>query len=223
LGLDSIDRMRLLAVLLLTACALAGADRIDAFGYHWAVPAASDWKLEGQGTEAVLHLIAPRGPLPGPRRPIEFALAETPEFRSVTVDLDARPLGHSLIVVFAYRDAAHFDYAHLSIDSATKEHVHNGVFHVYGGERVRISSEAGPPAFAAANRWYHVRLMHDGESGAVQVMVDGRRIPALHAIDLSLKAGRVGIGSFDETGDFKNVKIQGVPASAEAMGSEPSR
>jgi hypothetical protein len=185
--------MRLLAVLLLTACALAGADRIDAFGYHWAVPAASDWKLEGQGTEAVLHLIAPRGPLPGPRRPIEFALA------------------------------AHFDYAHLSIDSATKEHVHNGVFHVYGGERVRISSEAGPPAFAAANRWYHVRLMHDGESGAVQVMVDGRRIPALHAIDLSLKAGRVGIGSFDETGDFKNVKIQGVPGSAEAMGSEPSR
>src|SRR5438309_220112 len=135
--------MRLVAVLLLTSYALAAADRIDAFGYHWTVPAASDWKVEQQGTESVLRLIAPRGPLPGPRRPIQFALAETREFGRVTVDLDARPLGHSLIVVFAYRDAAHFDYAHLSIDPATKEHVHNGVFHVYGGERVRISSEAG--------------------------------------------------------------------------------
>jgi hypothetical protein len=212
--------MRILAVLLLTSCVLAAADRIDAFGYHWTVPVASDWKIEEQGAESVLRLMAPRGPLPGPRRPIQFALAETPEFRRVTVDLDARPLGHSLIVVFAYRDAAHFDYAHLSIDPATKEPVHNGVFHVYGGERVRISSEAGPPAFAAANRWYHVRLTHDGTTGAVQVMVDDRRIPALHAIDLSLRRGRVGIGSFDETGDFKNVKIQGVATSGEGAGSD---
>lgn len=209
------NRMRILAIVLLSSWALAAADRIDAFGYHWTVPAASDWKVEEQGGVLVLRLIAPRGPLPGPRRPIEFAVAETPEFRSVTIDLDARPLGHSLIVVFAYRDAAHFDYAHLSIDPATKEHVHNGVFHVYGGERVRISSEAGPSAFAATDRWYHVRLIHDGKSGAVEVMVDGQPIPALHAVDLSLGSGRVGIGSFDETGDFKDVKIKGVSVSAQ--------
>ncbi len=141
------NTMRILALLLLSSWVPPAADRIHVFGYDWTVPAASDWKVEEQGGESMLHLITPRGPLPGPRRPIEFALAETPEFRSVTVDLDARPLGHSLIVAFAYRDAAHFDYAHLSIDPATKEHVHNGVFHVYGGERVRISSEAGPPAF----------------------------------------------------------------------------
>ena len=199
----------MLAVLLLSFWALAAADRIDAFGYHWTVPAPSDWKIEEEAGVSVLRLIAPRGPLPGPRRPIEFAVAETPEFRSVTLDLDARPLGRSLIVVFAYRDAAHFDYAHLSIDPATKQPVHNGVFHVYGGERVRISSEAGPAAFAATNRWYHVRLAYDGKSGAVQVTIDGRPISALHAIDLSLSSGRVGIGSFDETGDFKNLKIQG--------------
>jgi hypothetical protein len=208
--------MRILAVLLLTSWALAAADRIHVVKNDWTVPAASDWKVEEQSGVSVLHLIAPRGPLPGPRRPIEFALAETPEFRAVTVELDARPLGRSLIVVFAYRNAAHFDYAHLSIDPATKQPVHNGVFHVYGGERVRISSEAGPAAFAATNRWYHVRLVYDGKSGAVQVTVDGRRpIPALHAIDLSLSSGRVGIGSFDETGDFKNVKIQGVAVARE--------
>ncbi|MFL6350574.1 MAG: hypothetical protein ACJ74Z_01805 [Bryobacteraceae bacterium] len=205
--------MRILAGLLLAACTVLAADGIDVFGYRWAVPVAADWKIEKQSDKPMLRLVTPREPIPGPRRPIQFALAETPEFRSVTVDLDARPLGHSLIVVFAYRDAAHFDYAHLSTDPGTKEHVHNGVFHVYGGARVRISSEAGPAAFPASNRWYHVRLTHDGKSGSVDVTVNGRSIPALHAIDLSLRSGRVGIGSFDETGDFKNVKIRGVNSS----------
>jgi hypothetical protein len=43
----------------------------------------------------------------------------------------------------------------------------------------------------------------------VQVSVDGRQMPALHAVDLSITSGSVGIGSFDETGDFRNVKITG--------------
>lgn len=208
--------MKILVVALIAACAGMAADVIDVFGYHWTVPAASDWKIEKQGGASVLHLVTARGPVPGPRRPIQFAVAETPEFRHVTVELDARPLGHSLIVVFAYRDAAHFDYAHLSTDPAPQERVHNGVFHVYGGERVRISSETGPAAFATTNRSYHVRLTHDGRSGAVRVTVDGRPIPALHAIDLSLRHGRVGIGSFDETGDFKNVRIRGLTVSSKA-------
>jgi hypothetical protein len=201
------------ALLLLITCPVRGNDVINALGYKWTVPNASDWKLEDNQSTAVLHLTASRGPLPGPRRPIQFALAETPAFQRVTMDLEARPLEKSLILVFAYRDGSHFDYAHLSTDRATSEPNHNGIFHVYGGERVRISNEEGPAAFPATQRWYHVRLTYDGESGSVQVMVDGKSVPSLHAIDLSLRAGKVGIGSFDETGDFKNIKIEGVPAN----------
>jgi hypothetical protein len=85
---------------------------------------------------------------------------------------------------------------------------------VYGGERVRISPERGPAAFPEINRWYHVKLVQDGSTGAVDVTVDEKAVPALHAVDLSLPTGKVGIGSFNETGDFKNVKISGVPAPA---------
>jgi hypothetical protein len=41
--------------------------------------------------------------------------------------------------------------------------------------------------------------------------VNGKRNPSLEAVDLSLRHGRVGLGSFDETGDFRNVKITGEP------------
>jgi hypothetical protein len=66
-------------------------------------------------------------------------------------------------------------------------------------------------AFAAVDRWYHVKVEWDGGSGEVQGFVDGQAIPALHAVDLSLSEGRVGIGSFDETGDFKDVRVMTTP------------
>ena len=122
------------------------------------------------------------------------------------------PLGKSLMLVFAYRDEAHFDYAHLSVDTGTKQPVHNGIFHVYGGERVRISSPQGPPAFPENNHWYHAKLTYDAKTGAVHVAVDGKAVPALDAVDLSLGAGKVGLGSFDETAVFRNVKILGMNA-----------
>ena len=204
--------MKLLAIFLVSAISVLGADMLSVFGHQWSVFNAADWKIVQQDGAQILRLETPRGPLPGPRRPMQFAIAQTPAFKHVTVEADVRPRRKSLIIVFAYRDAAHFDYAHLSVDTGVKQPVHNGIFHVFGGERVRISSQAGPAAFSQTGHWYHVLLTYDGESGAVHVDVDGRPVPALHAVDLSLDSGKVGLGSFDEVGDFKQVKIVGTPS-----------
>lgn len=200
------------ALILLAAALLPGADNLQIFGHQWSVPTAADWEIQKEDGGFILHMNTGRAPLAsGPRRPFQFALADTEPFGTVTVEADIRPLKRSVIIVYAYRDPAHFDYAHISAD--IKAPVHNGIFHVYGGERVRISPEKGPASFPEINRWYHVKLVQDGASGTVDVTVDGRAVPALHAVDLSLTAGKVGIGSFDETGDFKNVKITGTPAA----------
>lgn len=198
--------MKLIAVLTIIAGTLNAADTLRVFEREWSVPAASDWNVDREAGTEILRLVHARGPLPGPRRPIQFALADT-DYARITLEADVKPLAKSLLIVFAYRDEAHFDYAHLSTDTGTTQPVHNGIFHVYGGERVRISSERGPAAFAATGRWYHVRLTHDAQTGTISVAVDGQPLPALNAVDLSLGGGKVGIGSFDETAEFKNVKI----------------
>jgi len=118
-------------------------------------------------------------------------------------------VGGSMILVYAYRDESHFNYAHLSVDEGTKQPVHNGIFHVYGGDRVRISPEAGPAAMPVENQWYKVQLKYDAASGTVTVAVDGKELPSLKAVDLSLGAGKVGLGSFFNKGSFRNVKITG--------------
>jgi len=184
------------------------ADSVTVFGHTWTVPTASDWKVEQADGGPVLRLTQGREPVKGPRRPFQFALADVQVSGRVTVEADVMPLGGSLLIVFAYQDPAHFNYAHLSVDTGAKKSMHNGIFHVYGGERVRISSERGPAAFSASGRWHHVKLVQDPAFGTVSVTVDGQALPALQAVDLSLGPGKVGIGSFDETGAFKNVRIQ---------------
>lgn len=190
---------------------LSADDTITVFDKTWTVPTLQDWEVAVDQGKPMLRLLIGREPAPGPRRPSQFALMAMPPANRVTLEADARPTKRSLIIVYAYRDPAHFDYVHFSVDTGVKQPVHNGVFHVYGGERVRISNTAGVAAFSASNRWYHVKVEWDGSSGNVQGFVDGQPIPALHAVDLSLTGGRVGIGSFDETADFKDVRVRAEP------------
>lgn len=199
--------MNSFAFIALVAFSIGAGDTLSVFDREWSVPVAADWRIEREDGASVLRLVNPREPLEGPRRPVQFALTTVPRYRTLTVEADVKPLGKSLIVVFAYRDSAHFDYAHLSIDTGNEVEVHNGIFHVYGGERVRISAPEGPPAFPRNDRWYRAKLTHDATTGAVAVTVDGKPVPALRAVDVSLGPGGVGLGSFDETAEFRNVRI----------------
>jgi hypothetical protein len=195
--------------LLLVAGSLAYAESmLHLFGFEWAVYDAADWNVD-QGASPVLRLLKGRDPMPGPRRPFQFAVAQTAAFGDVTIEADVRPNGRSLMLLFSYQDPAHFNYAHLSTDTGTVQPHHNGIFHVYGGERVRISSPDGRSSFRRSGEWYHAKLVHNGTTGEVNVQVDGQAVPALHAVDVSLRSGRAGLGSFDETADFKNVQITG--------------
>ena len=204
--------MKLFAGFAVLCCCLAAAGNLHIFDHDWAVPNASDWKIDTEDGASVLRLLVGKEPpANGPRRPMQFAIAETGDLPAVKLDADVKPLGKSLMIVFAYRNADHFDYAHLSTDTAIVQPHHNGIFHVYGGERVRISAEEGPAAFTESGRWHHVTLVWNGMTGEVRLQVNGNEIPALQAVDLSLRRGKIGIGSFDETGEFKNVKIATVP------------
>jgi hypothetical protein len=183
----------------------AASDVITAFGKEWTVQQASDWVVEN----GMLRLKEKGEPVAGqPRRPTKFALLNSEPFAKVTIEAELKQNGRSLIIVYGWQDANHYNYAHLSSDAAAKQNVHNGMFHVFGGERVRISLLDGPPSFDAID-WAPVKLVFDGDAGRCHVEVNGKRNPSLEAVDLSLRWGRVGLGSFNETGDFRNVKITG--------------
>jgi hypothetical protein len=184
------------------------AAKIRVFGMDWQVMAAEDWKVEGTGASEVLHLVTARPQQKDPRRPTQFALAESEPIGKFTLEVEVKriaPKG-SLIIVYAWDRDGYFNYLHLSDDTAEKVEVHNGVFHCYGGDRVRISPKAGP-ATLPTDGWHKVRMTYDASKGLLESWVDGVTSPSIKGIDLSLGAGRIGLGSFFNTGSFRNFNL----------------
>jgi hypothetical protein len=196
---------RIFFAVICCASVVLAADSIGVFGQKWTVQSASDWVV---GENLLQLKVSAEPPAGQPRRPTKYALLESKPYSKVSVEADVRRNGRSVAIVYAWQDDAHYNYAHISVDTAASQNVHNGMFHIFGGERVRMSSLEGPGSLPTQD-WTPVKLVFDGETGKCYVEVNGQRNPSLEAVDLSLRWGRVGLGSFDETGDFRNVKITG--------------
>jgi len=171
----------------------------------WQFPFPEDWVVKEEGLLHYLHMLRNREPLV-PRRPQQFALVKSITVGSFTLETRVRREGRSMLIVFNYVDTLHFYYTHLSVDSGAKVDVHNGIFMVDGAPRRRIAGTEAAPALPDTN-WHKVRVQRDVNSGSIEVFVDDEPQPRFSVVDNTFKCGQVGLGSFDETGDFTDVKL----------------
>jgi hypothetical protein len=172
----------------------------------WDMPFPDDWEILQQGDLHYLHMKRKREPLV-PRRPVQFARLKGVNVGSFTLDVNVRRTGSSMIVVFNYVDTLHFYYAHLSDNPGTKISVHNGIFIVNGKPRDRIAGLQATPVLPD-REWHHVRIVRNVRTGSIQVFVDNEKQPRFSVIDHTFNCGQVGLGSFDETGDFSQFQLQ---------------
>lgn len=171
----------------------------------WLLPFPEDWEILAEGGNHYLHL--KRGREPGvPRRPLQFALLKNANVGNFDFRVRLRREGRSMIVVFNYVDTLHFYYTHLSADRGTEQPVHNGVFLVDGEPRRRIAGLEAHPALPD-RAWHEVRIKRDVARGTIDIFTDGLSTPLFSAVDRSFNCGQVGLGSFDETGDFDDVEL----------------
>ena len=184
----------------------------------WEMPFREDWEVLQEGNLHYLHMKRPRPP--GlPRRPLQFARLKSVKVGGFTLNVRVRRAGGSMIVVFNYVDSLHFYYVHLSKDTGTQEAAHNGIFIVDGGPRQRI---AGLDASASLpeTSWHDVRIVRDLRSGSIQVFLDQQTTPRFSVIDRTFSYGQIGLGSFDETGDFAHFRLDSNDALDSAGGTD---
>ena len=177
----------------------------------WLVPLPNDWKLIPNGDGKALSLETPM-PIGTPRRPVKFAIYQPACVSDFELDVSLQRREKSLIVVFGYQDRLHFYYAHLSVDDGGHS-VHNGLFKVYGGSRYRIGGFDSAPALPSED-WRRVRIVREVATGRIALFMDGEAEARFEAIDPGLKFGRIGLGSFDETGAFDDLRLSGTPSEA---------
>jgi hypothetical protein len=172
-----------------------------------------DWTIDGSGVWAIsdgMLMLTKAGVPAGPiRRPAGLAILKTPPLGRFTFEVDLRSeepvdlLVRDVDLVIDWQSPSKFYYVHLA---AKTDPVHNGIFLVHDADRRRLDRPTSTPQLTDM-AWHHVRLERDPGSGRIAVFVGDGTSPALEAADTTLASGRVGLGSFDETGQFKNVVV----------------
>jgi len=171
----------------------------------WQMPHPEDWEILAVNGDHYLHMLRARDP-GVPRRPLQFALLKNIKVGSFDFRARVRREGRSMIVVFNYADTLHFYYTHLSVDRGREQPVHNGIFLVNDAPRARIAGIDAPPALPDTS-WHRIRVRRDVSSGRIEVWSDVQDQPLFTVVDRHFSCGQIGIGSFDETGDFDDVEL----------------
>jgi thiamine phosphate synthase YjbQ (UPF0047 family) len=117
-----------------------------------------------------------------------------------------REYGHrDLCLFFGRTDPTHFYYAHI----ASKADAHAHTIHlVNGAPRVSIAKER-TDGMHWDDQYHRARVVRNTETGLIQVFVDDMTKPVMTAEDKTFPSGGIGIGSFDDTGNFDDVCIWG--------------
>lgn len=114
--------------------------------------------------------------------------------------------GHrDLCLFFGYQDASHFYYVHFG--KKADDHA-NQIFIVNEKPRTKISITSTKGTNWDDN-WHHARIVRDVKSGKIEVYFDDMKKPVMTAKDKTFTWGTVGVGSFDDDGNFDHVLVYG--------------
>ena len=201
--------MALALALTVAGCAAAGSREIrvdcataaDLAAFEFTDPAA--WRL-ATGSPPSLELFAQSRYQPPFRSPLNLALLRDAGFGDFDLSVRARQTGpeyphRDLVLVFAWRDAAHFAYAHFASRADANAH---HVMLVDGADRRPVTT-ARSDGVAWGEGWHELRLVRRGRR--VEAYFDGGE-PVLCA-EVPPQVGRIGLGSFDDTGCFAALRV----------------
>ncbi len=73
---------------------------------------------------------------------------------------------------------------------------------------MRTIDAASAPARLMDQAWHRIRLERQSAKGTIDVFFGDDLTPLLSATDRTLESGRVGVGSFDETGEFRSFEVR---------------
>jgi len=180
--------------------------RLDA----WRATDAQAWRIEAGNGGKVLALHRQSNYKPEVRSPVNINLIEDVVVGSFVLKLKmhstTKDYGHrDMCIFFGQQDASHFYYVHI----ANKSDAHaNSIFIVNGEPRVSIA-KTRTEGTKWDDDWHRVRLVRDVEAGTIEVFFDDGAEPIMTAVDHTFKWGRVGVGSFDDTGQFDEIRLRG--------------
>jgi hypothetical protein len=188
-----------------------GADR-------WQPTDPAAWKVKETQSGKVLSQFDKKSKYKPPyRSPFHFALLKDVTVGDFVLDVKAlsthADYGHrDMCVVFGYQDPAHFYYVHFGKETDDNA---NQIFIVDGKPRTKISTKT-TSGTNWTDRWHAIRVARNATDGSIEVFFDDMKTPVMTAKNDRFKWGQIGVGSFDDTGDWDDVKLYGTKVDRKA-------
>lgn len=180
---------------------------------RWETTDPEAWKVVREDGDYVLSLEQQSDYEPSVRSPHNIALIKdlwvSDFILEAKLKSTSRPYGHrDLCLFYGWQNPSHFYYTHIAVEADPHA---NSIFLVNGAPRVSIADER-----TEGTDWddhYHtVRIVRDVDEGTIEVYFDDFSEPIMRAEDKHFTVGRIGLGSFDDTGLFDEVRVWGVRA-----------
>lgn len=176
----------------------------------WEAADANAWRIEDVLGGKALALFGKSDYKPQVRSPLNLNLIKDISVGSFVLELKmlstTKDYAHrDLCLFFGHQNPSHFYYVHI----ANKSDAHsNSIFLVDGKARVSIA-KTRTEGTKWDDNWHTVRLVRDVHKGTIEVFLDDTSAPIMTAVDKRFTSGTIGVGSFDDTGRFDDVRLRG--------------
>lgn len=201
-----------------TQLPLVHRDDFEAGMKHWETTDADFWKvLEAERDNKqtkVLRVTGKSNYEPPVRSPHSIAWLKGKYVSDFVLTVKAENTnykagGHrDLCLFWGRQDASHFYYVHFGAEADPHS---CQVFIVNGKPRTKITvNEAQGTAWGDDRQWHTLRVERTVEDGMIKVFFDDLEKPHMTAKDDTFRWGQVGIGTFDDNGNFDDFELRGV-------------
>jgi hypothetical protein len=123
-----------------------------------------------------------------------------------------------LCIVWGYQDPNHFYYVHFGATN-TPDTNSCRIFVVDNADRKPISLKQ-PAGTPWVEGWIDVKVTRDVATGETKVYFNDMDEPLMTALDDRFKWGRVGLGTFDDHGNFEAFSLKGVEVKPETAATK---
>lgn len=168
------------------------------------------WKINTSDGQQTLELFGKSNYESRVRSPFNIAVLESILVGDFVLEVklaqSGREYGHrDLCLFFGIQSPTNFYYTHIA---SVADQNANNIFLVNDEPRTNIASKTTEGTdWGATNSWHTARIERNSKTGTIRVYFDDWGKPIMEANDLHFPSGRIGLGSFDDTGQFDEIKI----------------
>jgi acetyl esterase/lipase len=190
---------------------LVAIEDFESGSERWELTDGKQWKVGGVEGRRHLSLVEKKGSYkPKVRSPYSIALLKDTTVGDFVLDVTLRSTipeynHRDLCLFFGHQGPSKFYYVHLG--KKGDDHA-NSIFVVNDAARTTIARER-TMGIDWDDAWHRVRVRRSVDDGLIEIFFDDMSHPVMCTNDKTFLHGRIGVGSFDDTGDFDEIRLRG--------------